>query len=228
MAALAEGRIRAGAAHAFAFFPPLFYTFAIVRETEAKMIRRKKIVMAAALVLACSAAFGSDRSDAEDLMNKCDKSSRIAEIAIRNFGSKDEITAFEAALAAVKQGKVKLAQSKFLEAKGKFEEYVKVEFELYGKLASRYIDRTQAMIDATAETLVDFVNRPEVLKNFTDAAENLNTARVNVTTKAYTSVIQSCRAAKKLILANFALAKIELPKEYARDAEDNGGKIYTE
>jgi hypothetical protein len=185
-------------------------------------------VSAAVVLVVCLPVFGSDRSDAEDLMNKSDKSSKIAEIAVRNFGDKDEIAAFDNGLATIRLGKVKLAQSKFLEAKAKFEEYQKVEFELYGKLASKYLARTQELIDTIAEDLVDFVNRPEVLKNFTDASDNLGTAKVNNTTKAYISVIQSCRIAKKLVLGNYALAKKDLPAEYRKDLEDSGGKIYKE
>ncbi len=190
------------------------------------MRHSKRIAFALiALALPCL-VFASDKSDATDLMNRAEKSSKVLEVSVRNFGDKNDLAAFDSGLATIRQGKVKLAQSKFLDAKALFEQYQKTEFDIYGSLAAKYIQRTQDMIDKIAEELADFVSNPDVLKGFTDAAENLNTAKTNIVSKQYLSVIGSCRAAKKLVLALYPLVKKEMPAEYARDAADDGAQIY--
>ncbi len=187
-----------------------------------------RIIISVAIIFLFSpfVGFSSDRSDATDLMNKCDNSSKSLEIAIRNFGDKNDTASFENGLNTIKQGKVKLAQSKFLEAKAKFEEYQKAEYDLYGSLSPKYIQRTQEIIDKIAEDLVDFVNQPEVLKNFTDSAQNLDIAKLRYSSKAYPAVIQSCRIAKNLVINCYVIAKKDIPAEYKKDLEDSSNKIF--
>ena len=170
----------------------------------------------------------SDKSDATDLMNKSEISAKVVEIPVRSFGDKADIASFENGLAVIKQGKVKLAQSKFLEAKAKFEEYQKLEYELYGSLSPKYMQRAQELIDKIAEELADYVSDAAVLKGFTDAAENLATAKLRYTSKQYPAVIQSSRIAKKLVINCYALVKKDVPAEYKKDLEDANGKIFKE
>jgi hypothetical protein len=186
------------------------------------------IISAAIIFFSPFVVIASDRSDATDLMNKCDISSKIVEIPIRNFGDKNDIASFENGLNIIKQGKVKLAQSKYLEAKAKFEEYQKAEYDLYGSLSPKYMQRAQELIDTIAEDLVDFVSIPEVLKNFNDAAVNLDTAKLRYSSKQYPAVIQSSRIAKNLVLNCYALSKKDIPAEYKKDLEDIGNKIFQE
>lgn len=174
------------------------------------------------------AAFASDRTDAEALMNRCDASSKTAAVPVRNFGDKDLIASFENGLAMIKQGKVKLLQSKFLDAKTKFEEYQKLENDLYAALAPLYLDRTQAIIDKAAEDLVDFATKAEVSKAFTDSSRSLDEAKTYQATKKYLAVIQTCRVAKNQVLNAYPQAKIEVPAEYKKDMADSGGKIFLE
>lgn len=190
------------------------------------MKHSKRIAIALIALTVPFMALASDKSDATDLMNRADKSSKVLEVPVKNYGDKNDLAAFDSGLATIRQGKVKLAQSKFLEAKALFEQYQKAEFDLYGSLAAKYIQRTQDMIDKIAEELADYVSNPDVLKGFTDAAENLNTAKTNIVSKQYLSVIGSCRAARKLVLGLYPLVKKEMPAEYARDAADDNGQIY--
>lgn len=191
----------------------------------------KKPILAAAvlcLLAAPFAAFASDKSDAEDLMNRCEASSKSAAVPVRNFGDKELIASFEGGLAAIKQGKVKLLQSKYLDAKAKFEEYQKVENDLYAALAPKYLDRAQAIIDKGAEDLVDSAADPAVSKAFSDAARTLDEAKTYLAAKKYLGVIQSCRVAKKQVLAAYDSAKVAIPADYKRDQADSVGKIFLE
>jgi hypothetical protein len=172
--------------------------------------------------------FSSDRSDAVDLMNKCENNVKILEIPVKNFGDKNDLASYEDGLGLIKQGKVKLAQSKFVEAKAKFDEYLKLEYNLYGVLAPKYIQRTQQMIDKISEDLVDFVNQADVLKNFSESSRILDSAKTYLAAKNYPTVIQSCRVAKNFLFNNYVLLKKPVPKEYQKDLDDKNNKISQE
>ncbi len=168
----------------------------------------------------------SDKSDAVDLMNECERTSRTVEIALRNFGDKNDSASFDNGLNAIKQGKVFLALSKFTDAKAKFLEYQKIEFDLYGSLAAKYLQRTQQMIDTLAVVFADYVNQADVLKNLNDAVATLDSAKANYTTKTYMIVIQLCRQAKNQLLSCYALVKKQVPDEYRKDLEDYSLRIF--
>jgi hypothetical protein len=191
---------------------------------------QKALVSALALCLLLSplAAFASDKSDAEDLMNRCEASSKSAAVPVRNFGDKDLIASLENGLALIKQGKVKLLQSKYIDAKAKFEEYQKLEGELYAALAPKYLERAQAIIDKAAEDLVDFAAKPEVTKGFSESDRSVSEAKVYQAAKKYLAVIQACRVAKNQVLAAYAAAKVEIPADFKRDQADSSGKIFLE
>ncbi len=192
-------------------------------------MNHSRAVVSALLVLVSPfILLASDKSDATDLMNKSEAGAKVVEVPVRNFGDKADIASFENGLAVIKQGKVKLAQSKFLEAKAKFEEYQKIEYELYGSLSPKYMQRTQELIDKIAEELADFVSDAAVLKGFTDAAENLATAKLRYSTKQYPAVIQSSRIARKTVINCYALVKKDVPAEYKKDLEDANGRIFKE
>jgi hypothetical protein len=187
-----------------------------------------RVLLSTVLFLFPFSMFPSDRSDATDLMNQCDKTAKVLEVAIRNFGNKDEIASFENGLNVIKLGKVKLAQSKFLEAKAKFEEYQKIEYDLYGSMSPRYMQKSQEIIDKISEDLVDFVTQSDVLKNFTDSDQNLTKAKASYNSKNYNAVILSCRLSKYLVINCYVLAKKAIPKEYKKDLEDYYNRIYQE
>jgi hypothetical protein len=180
------------------------------------------------MMLLCSMffLFPSDRSDATDLMNKCDANSKLLELPIRNFGDDKEIAGFENSLNIIKSGKVKLAQSLFVEAKQKFEEYLKSESSLYESLSPKYLKRSQEIIDKISEDLVDYVNQANVLKNFTESSQNLDQAKMYFNNKNYQSVLLSCKISKYLVINCYVLAKKPIPKEYQKDLEDYYNRIY--
>ncbi len=186
----------------------------------------KKIVSVVLFFFMPFMIHASDRSDAVDLMNACERSSKTTEIAVRNFGDKNDAAAFEGCLNTIKLGKVKLAQSKFLEAKAKFQEYQKAEFDLYGSLAQKYLQRTQEMIDKIALEFADYVNQPDVLKNLNESASTLDSAKANYGTRTYMVVIQLCRQAKNQLLNCYGLIKKDIPNEYKRDYEDYKLQIF--
>jgi len=184
--------------------------------------------LALCLLLAPFAAYASDKSDAEALMNTCEASSRSAAVPVRNFGGKDLIASLENGLALIKQGKVKLLQSKYLDAKAKFEEYQKLEGELYAALAPKYLERAQAIIDKAAEDLVDFAAKPEVSKALSESDRSVGEAKIYQDAKKYLAVVQACRVAKNQALSAYAAAKVEMPADCKRDQADASGKIFLE
>jgi hypothetical protein len=190
------------------------------------MMSSKKVVGAILILLAPCLVHASDRSDAVDLMNACERSSKTTEIAVRNFGDKNDDAAFDACMNTIKQGKVKLAQSKFLDAKAQFQAYQKAEFDLYGSLAQKYLQRTQEMIDKIAIEFADYVNQPDVLKNLNDASSTLDSAKANYGTRTYMIVIQLCRQAKNQLLNCYGLIKKDIPNEYKKDYEDYKLQIF--
>jgi hypothetical protein len=190
-------------------------------------VKIKKICLVIAIMLIGSVIiFSSDRTDAVDLMNKCENNVKILEIPVKNFGDKNDLASFDEGLGLIKQGKIKLAQSKFVDAKVKFEEYLKLEYNLYGSLSPKYIQRTQIMIDKISEDLVDFVNQADVLKNFSEASRILDSAKTYLAAKNYSVVFQSCRVAKNFLFNNYNLLKKPVPKEYQKDLDDKNNKIF--
>jgi hypothetical protein len=172
--------------------------------------------------------FSSDRSDATDLMNKSDSDAKELEIAVRNFGDAAENVKYDEGIKIIKLGKVKLAQSKFLDAKAQFEKFLKIENELYQSMAPKYMERAQILIDKTSEDLVDFVSNPAVMKNFSEASRILDTAKTHFSQNKFQYSLQSSRISKTYVLNNYTLAKKPVPKEYIKDMADANKKLYVE
>jgi hypothetical protein len=186
----------------------------------------KSGIVVGVLLLTPILLHASDKSDAVDLLNECERTSKTVEIALRNFGDKNDASTFDNGLNAIKQGRVFLALSKFKEAKAKFQEYQKTEFDLYGSLAEKYLQRTQDMIDTLAVEFAEYVNQADVLKNLNDAVATLDSAKANYGTKTYMIVIQLCRQSKNQLLSCYPLVKKTVPDEYKKDLADYELKIY--
>jgi hypothetical protein len=185
-------------------------------------------LIAGFILLAPAISFASDKSDATDLMTTCERNSKITELPVRNFGDPKDIARFEEGLGIVKQGKAKVAQSRFLEAKTKFEEYLKIEKELYQTLAARYIERTGTIIDKIGEDLADYVNQDAVLKYFSSASQYWENAKAEMAKKMYENVIGPCRVAKNYAIGVYTLLKMDIPPEYKKDIADCNKQLYTE
>lgn len=176
-------------------------------------------------IVACGVLHASDKSDAESLMKKCDQNVKVLEIPVRNFGDPDDLEKFDAAVKAIKLGKVKLAQSKFLDAKAKFAEYLATETEIYKSLSAKYIERTNTIIDTIAEDLADFMD-DDLLKRFSMASQYLETAKEESGKKRYVNSIQPCRLAKQQVIGIYPLVKKDIPPDYAIDRADNENKLF--
>jgi hypothetical protein len=170
--------------------------------------------------------WADDKSDAVNLMNDCERTSKTVEVALRNFGDAKDAAAFDNGLSVIKQGKVMLTLSKFKEARDKFLEYQKMELDLYKSLAIKYVQRTQDMIDTLSPQFADYVNQKDVLQNLNDAVTTLDSAKANFESKTYMNVIKLCRSAKNLLLSCYPLVKKTSPDDYKVDLEDYALRIF--
>ncbi len=189
----------------------------------------KKQTLGAVVVLVSLFPFllqADEKSDAVNLMNECERTAKTIEVALRNFGDKNDAAAYDGGLAVIKQGKVMLTLSKFKDARSKFLEYQKMEIDLYKSLAEKYITRTQEMIDTVSPQFADYVTQKDVLQNLNDAVITLDNAKANFESKTYMVVIKLCRTAKNQLLSCYTLIKKTVPDEYKRDLEDYALKIY--
>ena len=168
----------------------------------------------------------SDRTDALDLKDKSEKGSKQLEIVVKNFGDKADLSEFDKGLNLIKSGNVNILQSNFLDASAKFNEYLKLEYDTYKSLATKYIQRVDDLIKETSNDLIDSINIDGVQKNFTTASSHLNNAKLSFTTKHYQDVIMSSRIAKKYLFANYDLAGKKLPDKYQKDFADCSNKIF--
>jgi hypothetical protein len=169
---------------------------------------------------------GSDRTDALDLKDKSEKGSKQLEIVVKNFGDKEDLSSYEKGLNLIKSGNVSILQSNFLDASAKFNDYLKLEYDTYKSLATKYMQRVQDLINETSNDLVDNISIDGVQKNFTTASSHLNNAKSSFNTKHYQDVIMSSRIAKKYLFANYDLAGKKLPDKYQKDLADCGNKIF--
>lgn len=183
-------------------------------------------VIAAIIILISSAAFASDLSDARSLRSKCEKEVKILEVSVKNFGNESEQQEFSKGEKIIKLGNVKFIQTRYKEAIEKYKEYLKLQFNLYAKLAKKYAEDTGILIDNIAEDLVDFIDNKKVTKYLELANQNLKDAKSAMTTKHYQNIINVCRTAKNYAISAYKLVGKEFPSLYKKDAADNDGKIY--
>jgi len=168
----------------------------------------------------------SDRTDALDLKDKSEKGVKQLEIVVKNFGDKSDVSAYEKGLSLIKAGNVNILQSNFLDASAKFNEYLKLEYDTYKSLATKYIQRTETLINEISNDMVDNISNDAILKNFTTAKSHLENAKLSFNTKHYQDVVMSARIAKKYLLSNYDLVGKKIPDQYEKDFTDNQDKIY--
>ena len=168
--------------------------------------------------------FASDMSDAKMLRERCEKEIKHLEVCVKNFGDASEKERFAKAERLVKMGKLKITQSKFKEAVEKYNQYLKMQYNLYVDLAKKYIDRTQQVNDQVAEELVDHIDEPKVDKYFKLAYRNLKNARDAMNQKNPVQAIRDCRKSKEFSLGVYRLVGKEVPDTYRIDVLDNEGK----
>ena len=169
--------------------------------------------------------YSSDRSDAAALLKKSEAESKLLEIAVKNFGDKNDLEKYDKGIKLIKFGKIKLAQSKYLDSISKLNEYLKVQYNIYKSLADKYIERTDKIIDEIAEDLVDFVDEGEVLKYFESATNYLNNAKLYKAKKDYIKVINTSRVSKKYVIGIYKLVGKEIPEQNKKDFKDINKEI---
>jgi hypothetical protein len=173
-----------------------------------------------------SLLLASDRSDATALRERCEAESKVLEIAVMNFGSDKDVIDFENGINLIKTGKVKIAQSKYLEAMAKYSEYLKLHYQIYMRVAAGYITRTEQLYNDVAAELVDFIDNEKVGQYLKLANQNLADAKSRDLTENFKLVIDLCRVSKKYSLECYKAANKEVPVKYKKDLKDIKKEIY--
>jgi hypothetical protein len=170
--------------------------------------------------------FANDLSEATQLRERCEAESKVLEIAVNNFGAPDDLKIFHDGIAMIKMGKVKFAQSKYLEAKAKYNEYLKLQSQIYKSVAELYIARTEQLHNDIAAELVDFIDNDKVGQYLKLTNQNLADAKSSMSREAYKIAIDHCRTAKKYALDCYKVLKKEVPENYKKDLTDINKEIY--
>lgn len=169
--------------------------------------------------------FASDMSDAKMLRERCEKEVKHLEVCVKNFGDTSEKERFAKAERLLKIGKLKITQSRFKKAVETYNQYLKMQYNLYVDLAKKYIDRAQSVNDEVAEELVDHIDKPKVDKYFKLAYRNLKSARDSMNQKNPEQAIRDCRKSKEYSLGVYKLIGQSVPDKYTVDVIDLQGKI---
>lgn len=182
-------------------------------------------IMSAFLIFISSPAFTSDSSDAEDLLKRCQNESKALEIAVTNFGSEAEKAKFKNGIDIIKMGRVKIAQTMYLDASSQFKNYLKLQNEIYDTLCVTYLKRTETILQNTGVDVVDSIDDPKVEQYIKLANQNLVDAKGSYSRKEYTPSIGNCRTAKKYAFKAYEITGKAVPEQYKVDQKDNDNKM---
>jgi len=186
-----------------------------------------KALLPFAMLLAFSVPlFSSNLSEARGLREKCEGEISKLKIVVSNFGDKDDKSEFAKAAKLVRIGKLKFIQSKYPEAIKRYNNYLKIQNDLYRSLARKYIKRTAEINDTVAEDVVDNIDNKKVEHYLRLANQNLQDAKSNFNTKHYKNSIIFSRRAKSYALGAYKLIKKKIPKIYIKDNADNNEQIH--
>jgi len=180
----------------------------------------------AAVIAYANPVSASDRSDATALRERCEAELKVLEIAVRNFGSDKDAKDFQDGINLIKTGKLKIAQSKYLEATAKYNEYLKLHHQIYKSLSASYIARTEQLYNDVAAELVDFIDNEKVGQYLKLANQNLADAKSRDLSENFKLVIDLCRNAKKYSLDCYKAANKEIPEKYKKDLKDINKEVY--
>ncbi len=170
--------------------------------------------------------YSSNLSDATALREKCESEVKVIEIAVKNFGEKPDVENFEKGVRLIKTGKVRFIQSKYPEAIDKYKQYLKLQYHLYESLAKKYTARTEKIVNAMAEDLVDYIDNKKVEQYFRLANQNLKDAKSNMNNNHFKNSVDLCRAAKNYAIKSYGLVGKKAPDKYKKDLVDIDGKIF--
>jgi hypothetical protein len=190
-----------------------------------------KTIFKASLSLLAIIAFSqaplraSDTSDAEQLRTRCEKENKNLEVAVTNFGDASDQSNFQEGVKKLKLAKLKITQSAPKDASALYNEYLKLQNEIYTSLANKYLERTKKINDEISEEFVDSIDKPNVDKYFKMAYRNLEDAKTAMTRKYPTQAIDACRRSKSYSIGVYKLEGKPVPDKYKTDLVDSDGKI---
>jgi len=170
--------------------------------------------------------FSSNLSKASSLRERCEKEIKILEVSVKNFGGKNELADFQKGSKLIKKGKVKFIQSKYPAAIDKYENYLKLQNNIYRKLSAIYIKRTEKIIDEAGEDLVDHIDNKKVEKYFRLASQNLHDAKSVLKTDHYRSSVNHCKTAKHYAISAYKIAGKKIPDKFSRDITDYKNRVH--
>jgi len=166
----------------------------------------------------------SDMSDAAALRERCEKEFKHLEVCVTNFGDAADKSNLLESSKKLKLGKLKITQSRYIDAIDIYKGYLKLQSEMYAGLAKKYIERTQKLNDEIAEESVDSIDKAKVDEYFKMAYRNLEDAKKGTASSNPVLAIEACRRAKKYSLGVYGLLNKPVPEKYKIDAMDNEGK----
>ena len=167
----------------------------------------------------------SDMSDAEALRERCEREFKHLEVCVANFGDAADKTNLQESIKKLKIGKLKITQSRYVDAIESYRGYLRLQGEIYAGLSKKYIERTRKLNDEIAEEFVDSINDPKVDEYFKMAYRNLEDARKGMSSSNPVLAIEACRRAKKYSTGIYGLLKKPVPEKYKTDVADIEGKI---
>jgi len=167
----------------------------------------------------------SDLSDATELRAKCETEFKTIEVPAKNFGNYYVKQNYKTATDLLKEGKIKLAQSKYQDAIAIYNKYQQLQNDMYKELAKDYISRAETIYNDTAVELVDFIDNDKVSQYFRLANQNVVDAKKASTAGNYKLVIETCRTSKKYSFESYKAAGKAIPDKYKKDVKDNNKEL---
>jgi hypothetical protein len=182
------------------------------------------IGIASALIFSAP-LFSSDRSDAEGLRERCEREFKPLEVSVANFGDQADKAMLQKGEKKLKLGKLKIAQSRYKDAIGIYNGYLKLQWDVYMSIAKKYVDRTRAVNDEIAEDLVDSIDKPKVSEYLKLAYRNLEDAKKALANDNPVLAINACRRSKKYSIGAYGLVGRPVPEKFKADFADAEGNV---
>ncbi len=183
------------------------------------------ILLFAVIFTAVGALQASDLSDATQLREKCESEFKMMEVPVKNFGNYYVKQHYKTGIDLLKDGKIKLAQSKYQEAIAIYNKFLQLHADTYKELAADYITRTEMIYNDTAAELVDFIDNKKVAQYFQLAHQNVVDAKKAASAANYKLAIDTCRTSKKYSFESYTAAGKTVPDKYKKDLKDNNKEL---
>lgn len=179
----------------------------------------------AIMFTAAGALSATEQTDAAQLREKCETEFKLMEVPVKNFGNYYVKQHYKTGIDLLKDGKVKLAQSKYQEAIAIYNKFLQLHADTYKELAADYITRTEMIYNDTAAELVDFIDNAKVAQNFQSAHQNIVDAKKAAAAGNHKLAIDTCRVSKKFSFDSYTAAGKTVPDKYKKDVKDNNKEL---